>query len=476
VYRKKGLFMHILPRWRLSRHALRAVALSGVLVLFVFGLVGPASAQELDLEPDEVAHSDNITHLVNIDRQGPNATAFHSDIAFWGDLAIQGTYGGLNFYDIKHPQKTTLISQFACPGGQGDPSVTPDGSLVFMSVDSARSDETCESSPSSPAVPTSWEGVRIIDISDVNNAEQVAAVETKCGSHTHTLVPGDSDDVVYLYVSSYGPNPAFPNCQPPHDSISIIEVPLDDPTSASVIAEPVLFPEGGAPGTAGCHDITVFPELDLAAGACMGEGVLMDISDPTDPYVITSVTDPNFAFWHSATFTNDGSRVVFTDELGGGLGATCIPELYPERGANAIFDIVGEGDDRELVFLNYFKIDRHQGDDENCVAHNGSIVPVRGDRDIMVQSWYQGGVSVWEFTDPDNPVELAYFERGVASEFFLGGSWSAYWYNGHIYSSDILEGLDVLKITGTKGIPSANSVTQTHFNAQTQYSVGPGLN
>jgi len=465
--------MQIVTRRRLSRRGTQAVALLGALVLMMFGLAGPSAAQELDLEPDEIAHSPNIEHVTNIPRQGVNAGALHSDIGFWGDLAIQGTFDGLNFYDIEDPEETELISQLLCPGGQGDPSVSPDGSLVFMSVDAPRSDESCESSPGSATDPTAWEGVRIIDISDVNNPEQVAAVRTDCGSHTHTLVPDDSGDVVYLYVSSYFPNPAFPNCQPPHDKISIIEVPLDDPASASVVAEPVLFPEGGAPGTSGCHDITVFPEEDLAAGACMGQGILMDISDPADPQVITSVTDPNFAFWHSATFSNDASRVIFTDELGGGLGATCIPENYPERGANAIFDIVGEGDDRELVFRSYFKIDRHQGGDENCVAHNGSIIPVKG-RDIMAQSWYQGGVSVWEFTDPDNPVELGYFERGVATEFFLGGSWSAYWYNGYIYSSDILKGLDVLKVTGTRGVPNANRVHQDYFNAQTQYSLSEG--
>jgi hypothetical protein len=460
---------------RRSRIGVKAAALTGVLVVATLGLAGPSAAQSEELEPDEIDHSPNIEHVTNIPRQGVNANALHSDIAFWGDLAIQGTFDGINFYDIEEPEEISLVSQLFCPGGQGDPSVSPDGTLVFMSVDAARSDDSCESSPDSATDPTAWEGVRIIDISDVNNPEQIAAVRTDCGSHTHTLVPDDSGEVLYLYVSSYGPSPAFPNCQPPHDSISIIEVPLDDPASASVIAKPNLFPDGGAPGTAGCHDITVFPELDLAAGACMGEGVLLDISDPADPYVITTVRDANFAFWHSATFSNDASRVIFTDELGGGLGATCNEAIGPERGADAIFDIVGEGDDRELVFRSYFKIARHQQNTENCVAHNGSIIPVKG-RDIMVQSWYQGGVSVWEFTDPDNPVELAYFERGPATEFFLGGSWSAYWYNGLIYSSDILKGLDVLRITGTQGIPSANRVKQHYFNAQTQYSLSEGWN
>ena len=460
-------------RWLIGAVAASALTLS--MVTYASPSAADGHLSEDTLEVDEVAMSQNVQLVTNIPRSGGTAGMFdfHSDIAFWGDMAIQGTYAGLNFYDISQPKKTSLITQFICSGGQGDPSVSPDGNLVFMSVDSAQVSGECGSGPSSPADPTSWEGVRVIDISDPGNIEQVAAVQTDCGSHTHTLVPGD-EDTLYLYVSSYGPNAAFPNCQPPHDKISIIEVPLDDPASSFVVNEAILFPGGGAAGTAGCHDITVFPEKDLAGGACMGEGVLIDIADPVNPYVITTVTDENFAFWHSATFMNDASAVVFTDELGGGVGATCIEELYPERGANAYFDIVGEGDDRELVFRSYFKIPRLQGDDENCVAHNGSLIPTNNGRVYMVQSWYQGGVSIVEYTDPDNPVEVGWFERGPASEFFLAGSWSAYWYNGFVYSSDIYKGLDVIKVTGLRGVPSANSVTQDYFNAQTQYSLAPG--
>lgn len=463
--------MDITDRTRLRRLA-GVVAVVGALGLTQVGSASSAVVQSDEpLAPGTVASTQNLQLVTNVPRQGVNDGFFHSDLAFAGDVAIQGTYGGLNFYDIKQPQKTELIAQFACPGGQGDPSVTPDGSLVFMSVDSARSDDSCDSTGTSTANPDGWEGIRIVDTSDLSNVQQVATVRTDCGSHTHTLVPGESDDVVYLYISSYGPNPAFPNCQPPHDAISIVEVPLDDPASASVIDKVVLFPDGGATSrTAGCHDITVYPELDLAAGACMGEGVLMNISDPTAPYVIDSVTDTNFAFWHSATFNNDASRVIFTDELGGGGGATCNEAVGPERGANAIFDIVGEGDDRSLEFIGYFKIPRHQADTENCVAHNGSIVPVKG-RDIMVQSWYQGGVSVLDFTDPENPIEIAWFDRGALDPPALGGSWSAYWYNGYIYSSDITKGLDVLRLTGTNGLPGANSVKQSYFNAQTQYAL-----
>ncbi|MAT04381.1 MAG: hypothetical protein CL424_04985 [Acidimicrobiaceae bacterium] len=455
---------------RRTRRGAVAAALIGALVLSQVVYGSPTSAQADEPLPSGTeASTPNLDLVVNVPRQGVNDGVFQSDLAFYGDLAIQGTYGGLNFYDIKHPQKTTLVGQFACPGGQGDPSVSPDGSLVFMSVDAARTDDSCQSSGTSTANPDGWEGIRIVDISDPTNAQQVATVRTDCGSHTHTLVPGATDDVVYLYISSYGPNAAFPNCQPPHDAISIVEVPIDDPASASVVNKAVLFPDGGAISrTAGCHDITVYPELDLAAGACMGEGVLMDISDPVAPYVITSVTDTNFAFWHSATFSNDATKVVFTDELGGGGGATCNEAVGPERGANAIFTIVGEGDDRTLEFQSYFKIPRHQANTENCVAHNGSIVP-SNDRDLMVQSWYQGGVLVMDFTDPANPFEIAWFDRGALDPPALGGSWSAYWYNGYIYSSDITLGLDVLRLTGTEGVSSANRVKQDHFNAQTQY-------
>lgn len=455
---------------RRSRLGVQAATLSAAMVVMSLGLAGPSAAQSDELDVDEVSHSKYIRSVANVPRQEAVQDDWHSDIAFKGDYAYQGSYGGITIFDVKHPQKPEVVGQVECPGGQGDVSLSADGDLLYMSVDNPRSDDSCESSRSSAFDPDAWEGIRIFDVSDVSNPQYVKSVQTKCGSHTHTLVPGDSADRDYLYISSYGPAPVFPNCQPPHDSISVVEVPLDAPTDASVVAEPVLFPGGGEARTTGCHDITVFPEEDLAAGACMGQGILFDISDPTAPSVITSAVDSNFVFYHSATFSNDANRVVFTDELGGGLGATCNEETGPEQGANAIYDIVGQGDDRELVFRSYFKIPRHQQDTENCVAHNGSLVPVKG-RDIMVQSWYQGGVSVWEFTDPENPVELAFWERGPLTKEFLmtGGSWSAYWYNGFIYSSDIIKGLDVLKLTGMRGVPSANRVKLDIFNAQTQY-------
>lgn len=424
-----------------------------------------------DLGVDEISHSKNVRHVAHLPKHPPfdNQDDFASDIAFKGDYAFQGNYGGFTVYDISHPKKPKVVSTVDCAGGQGDISVSARGDLLFLSVDYARTDSSCSSKSSSPTVKDAWEGMRIFDISDVHHPRYVKGVRTDCGSHTHTLVPSKGGQSVYLYVSSYGPSDKFPHCKPPHDSISIVEVPLDSPADASVTATPNLFPGGGAPGTSGCHDITVYPEKDIAAGSCMGQGILMDISDRDEPRVLDSVQDSNFAFWHSATFTNDASQVVLTDELGGGGAPECNADVGPKRGADGIYDIVGKGDNRHLKFHGYYKMPRYQQDTENCVAHNGSLVPVKG-RDVMVQAWYQGGVSVWEFTDSSNPHEIGYFERGPlsAKKLILGGSWSAYYYNGFIYSSDIQKGLDVLKVVGD--LSSAKRVQLDILNAQTQYS------
>lgn len=419
---------------------------------------------------DDVQHSSNVQPLANIPRQGPLVGGFHSDLAFFGNYAIQGSYDGFTVYDITTPKKPRTVTQVFCPGGQGDVSVSPDGRLLFFSVDFARTSDSCASAPGSVADPNEWEGVRIFDISDIARPQYIKAVSTNCGSHTHTMVPAKDSADVYLYVSSYNPDESFPHCQPPHDSISIIKVPAANPADAAVVAEPVLFPGGGAARTSGCHDITVFPDRDLAAGACMGDGVLIDISDRLNPNVITTVEDPNFAFYHSATFNNTASQVIFTDELGGGGAATCNDQVGPQRGADAIYDIAGTGDNRTLTFQGYFKIPRNQTANENCVAHNGSLIPVAG-RQVYVQSWYQGGVSIFEFTNATAATEIGYFDRGPIDDenLVLGGSWSAYYYNGFIYSSDITRGLDVLKVTGP-GMAKAAKVKWDVFNAQTQYA------
>lgn len=201
----------------------------------------------------------------------------------------------------------------------------------------------------------------------------------------------------------------------------------------------------------------------------MGDGILFSIKNPKKPKVIDRVQDNvNFAFWHSATFNQDADKVVFTDELGGGGAATCNAAIGPNRGADGIYEITGKGDERKLVFKSYYKIPRHQANTENCVAHNGSLIPVKG-KDIMVQAWYQGGVSVWDFTDSAKPEEIAYFERGPISTGTLvgGGSWSAYYYNGYIYSNDLVKGFDVLKLDDPRTDP-AKEVQLSELNVQTQ--------
>jgi len=452
-------------------------------------LASPASADNRILGEGEIAKSSNMTLLTNVPKSGAFAltSSFASDLAFKDDYAFAGNYGGFTIYDIKNPRKTTEVLQVVCPGAQND--ITVYGDLLFLSVDSRRTDDSCTSSAATAAQSASgayWEGIRIWDISDPMNPNYIKSVETDCGSHTHTLVP--DGDTVFVYVSSYGPfqvnlgTQAAPNlqpiskCQAPHDSISIVEVPVDNPSAAAVIAEPVLFADGGlVPRTQGCHDITAYPEIDRAAGACMGEGVIMDISNPVNPVVLDRVADTvNFDFWHSASFNNDGDTVMFTDELGGGGAATCNPVVGPNKGANAYFTL---SDDDELTFQSYFKIPREQAASENCVAHNGSLIPVKG-KDVMVQSWYQGGISVVDFTDPAKPVELGYFDRGPltpqrgfplpGSAVLLGGSWSAYYYDGYIYSNDIQLGLDVLEIRDPRVATGKAGKYPSDFNVQTQ--------
>jgi hypothetical protein len=361
-----------------------------------------------------------------------------------------------------------------------------------------------EKKSSSPAAQKDrFRGVRIFDISDVKNPKQVAAVQTCRGSHTHTLVvdPNDKDNV-YIYVSGTSfvrQSEELAGCSgetPDKDPntalfrIDVIKVPLARPQDAQVVSSPRVFIDprtgsvnglsnGGTHGKNGlekpsdtnqCHDITVYSKIGLAAGACSGNGILLDIKDPVHPKRLDAVNDPNYSYWHSASFSNDGTKVVFTDEWGGGLGARCRANDPNKWGADAVFHLK----DNKLNFASYYKLPAAQSDSENCVAHNGSLVPVPG-RDIEVQAWYQGGVSVMDFTDADHPVEIAYFDRGPIDPkmLVLGGDWSAYWYNGHVYASEIARGLDVFELTPTRfltknEIDAANTVHVAELNVQNQ--------
>jgi len=425
----------------------------------------------------------------------------NTDLAFEGQYLYQGNYNGFQIYDLEDPNTPMLALSVVCPGGQGDVSVY--GDLVFMSAQETRGRIDCGIEGVTDSISTErMRGVRIFDVSDLNNPMQVAAIQSCRGSHTHTLVidPDDSENV-YVYIqgtSSVRPTEELPGCsggEPDEDPntalfrIEVVRVPLNAPENAEIINMPRIFADAETGNIAGlwaggdhgagtqdtrrthqCHDITVYPEIGLAAGACSGNGILLDISDVVNPQRIDEVLDPNFAYWHSATFNNGGTKVVFTDEWGGGGQARCRASDPPTWGANAIFTI----EDGKMTLGGYYKLPVPQTETENCVAHNGSIIPVPG-RDLMVQAWYQGGLSIMDFTDPANAFEVAFFDRGPlsAEALFTGGYWSTYWHNGRIYGAEISRGIDVFRLTPTEHlsqaeIDAAELIQIDQFNAQMQ--------
>lgn len=451
----------------------------------------------------------NLTLLTNLQRpdgfmnpETPGDGRFtNTDLAFQGDRLFQGNYNGFQVFDISDPNDPRLEVAVVCPGGQGDVSVY--GDLLVMSAQENRGRLDCGVEGVEETVSDQrLLGVRIFDISDLSNPRQVAAVQSCRGSHTHTMVEDPTDpDHVYIYIQGTGrvrPGDELPGCidaEPEEDQntalfrIEVVRVPLAAPEEAEVVNMPRIFADyetgdvaglwGGGDHGAGtqstrrtnqCHDITAYPALGLAAGACSGNGILLDITDPVNPVRVEEVVDPNFAYWHSATFTNDGSKVLFTDEWGGGSAPRCRATDPDTWGANAIFRL----EDGELELAGYYKLPVPQTETENCVAHNGSLIPVPG-RDIMVQAWYQGGVSVLDFTDPANAYEIAYFDRGPLSdeELFTGGYWSTYWYNGFVYGAEISRGIDVFALEASEHLSeaeleAARLATLDEFNAQMQ--------
>jgi hypothetical protein len=408
---------------------------------------------------------------------------FNSDLAFRDDLLFQGNYQGFQVFDISDPDALEPVASVLCPGGQGDVSVY--GDILVMSAQETRGRLDCGLEGVADSVSTErLQGIRVFDVSDARNPRQIAAVQACRGSHTHSLVTDPADpDNLYVYIQGTGgvrDAAELPGCsaaapdEDPNSSlfrIEVVRIPLAAPERAEIVSMPRIFadPETGdvaglwsggdhGPGTQStsatnrCHDITAYPEIGLAAGACSGNGILLDITDPTSPERIAEVSDPNFAYWHSATFNNDGTKVVFTDEWGGGTAPRCRASDPLTWGANAIFTY----ENGELELAGYYKLPVPQTEMENCVAHNGSLIPVPG-RDIMVQAWYQGGLSVIDFTDPTTAIEIAFFDRGPLSDELLvtGGFWSTYWYNGHIYGADIQRGVDVFRLVPSEHLSQA---------------------
>lgn len=492
----------------------------------------------------------------------------NSDLAFKDNYVFQGNYNGVIIWDISNPRSPELVVDYLCPASQSDVSVY--GNLLFVSGEGFGGRLDCGDEGVREAVSEDrLRGIRIFDITNIEEPEYISNVQTCRGSHTHSVLKDPEDDEnVYIYVSGSAPvrpEEELPGCSsamPDEDPgsalfrIEVIKVPLDNPQEAAIVNSPRIFEDLEAPPTHGmapadkakleaareegaytayfwgreriipnrfvnqmltgvmeerggseitaadsaylreniqsiidqqfggddddeeeergpnqCHDITLYPEIGLAGGACEGYGLLLDISNPTNPVRIDAVADSNFSYWHSATFNNDGSNILFTDEWGGGGQPKCRETDPMEWGANALFTI---NDDNKMEFQSYYKISAPQTEEENCVAHNGSLIPVPG-RDIMVQSWYQGGISVFDWTDPANPVEIAYHDRGPvdSTRMQMGGSWSVYWYNGLIVNSEIARGMDIFELEANplltqNEIDAANTVTLDYLNAQGQ--------
>ncbi|MDZ7773140.1 MAG: hypothetical protein U5K31_10460 [Balneolaceae bacterium] len=496
----------------------------------------------------------------------------NSDLAFKDNYAIQGNYNGFMVWDISNPASPELVVDYLCPASQSDVSIYEN--LLFVSGEGYGGRLDCGTEGVDQAVSQErLRGIRIFDVTDLQNPQYIANVQTCRGSHTHSVLKDpDDNDNVYVYVSgsaSVRPEEELPGCvdlMPDEDPssalfrIEVIQVPLDNPEQAAIVSSPRIFEDlvdapshglspadlaeieearqqgafvadvfgrprvlsprwirplleqvvaerggTGEPTAADsaalretlaerieaqfggnddeedeeetiqrgpdqCHDITLYPEIDLAGGACEGYGLLLDISDPANPVRIDAVADSNFSYWHSATFNNDGTKVLFTDEWGGGSQPKC-RELDPyEWGANAIFTV----ENGQMNFESYYKLPAPQTTLENCVAHNGSLIPIPG-RDIMVQAWYQGGISIFDWTDPENPIEIAFHDRGPlsAEQMESAGSWSVYWYNGSIVSSEIARGLDIFELTPSdyltqNEIDAANTVRLDYLNAQGQ--------
>ena len=440
-------------------------------------------------DKDEEEEEESSIESSASNQRRPMLSFDNTDMAFSNDLLIAGSYHGFNIYRLEEDGIPNHITSVVCPGGQGDVSVV--GNLLILSVQDTRGRLDCGLQGVSPEPSEErFRGLRIFDISNPLMPIQVGAVQTCRGSHTHSVVDGaTADGKIIVYnsgTSSVRDQEEMEDCfeDIPGDDrtalfrIDVIEIPINDPSQSKIVNSPTVFADsetgvlaglwrGGDHGdetqeteiTDQCHDITVFPSAKLAAGACSGNGILFDISNPIEPKRIDVVTDIGFAYWHSATFNNDGTKILFTDEWGGGGRPRCRAWDPLDWGANAIYDI----ENGKLEFRSHFKMPAPQKESENCVAHNGSIIPIPG-RDIFVQAWYQGGISVIDFTDSSNPIEIAYFDRGpyLEDELIPGGFWSVYYYEGAIYGTEIQRGLDVLKLTPSDHI-TANEIEAANY-------------
>jgi hypothetical protein len=432
-------------------------------------VVGLACAAVLALPAGAVATHNGDSHSQNMRvdwsyRLGLSPSSTHSDVAIWKNIVVSGNYNGFRVFDTSR-KGDRLVRGYQCRGPQNDVSLwgyqqgDVERLLLFMSIDTPQlnGDTVCGVSGTDCSVsnPSCWEGIRIFDLTDPANPVYVKGVRTNCGSHTHTLIPDEANNRVLIYATTASTS-GGPYCQIPHNRIPIIAVPLDAPVNASVIAEPRIMPST----LRGCHDITVFLALKKAAAACESEGQLWDLIDPANPGMANPVRldHSSVNYWHSAEFTWDGQYVVFDDETfvnHGCLSTTPTGRIWIYR--------VSDG---QLMTPNGFMTPRYQGSGVYCGSHNGNIVPVDG-RYILVMSWYAGGTSVIDFTNPSAPIEIAHYDATTGG---AADTWSSYWYNGKIYANDIVRGLDVFRLDA----PFTSAAgTWDHLNAQTQEEFYP---
>jgi len=426
--------------------------------------------------PSTSSQTSNMEMVGSVTRTQPSSTYRNSDLAFWGRLAFAGHYEGFQIIDTANPRRPQQLVDFNCPGSQHD--VTVWQNLLFVSVEAPRSSPACDSVAQSPG----FEGIRIFDVSNPRAPVLKAGVPTDCGSHTHTLVPDARNGRVLLYVASYTasviPVSAYGNeCvrfdsmgQRAHNKISVVEVPLRNPSAASVVSEPRI-PQNDfrdTPGYQGCHDITVFMEIERAASACMGEGQIWDLSDLENPRTIARIHNPNVEFFHSAAWSYDGKRVIFGDEAGGGTGPRCRPEDADTLGALWFYDTRGldnmDGTTVEpwrsswKVPRDQVKLTPEQAQDPNCTMHNFNTLPTKK-RDVLVSSAYAAGTTVLDFSDASRVKEIGHLDPHGAN------TWSAYWYNGEIWTNDGGRGVDAIRVrdkavNGTKTLRYSNPQTQ----------------
>jgi hypothetical protein len=461
-------------------------------------------------------------------------TFINSDVAFGNShYAYQGNFAGFTVWDVSNPAKPVIASVVECITSQGDPSII--GNLLFVSAEGAGNRNDCgKGGVQDPK--DHMTGIRIYDVSNPSAPKLIKNVQTCKGSHTHTVIPSPTDKkIVYIYVSGQQaarPETELAGCKNGTDpadptnslyQLDIIKVPLDHPEQAAVIPGARIFTglegapacitfcappdtrrpagggrgrRGGAPGDSAnpaavmlntgprnCHDVTAYPAMHLLAAACSSHAIMVDISNPEKPVRLSAITDTNnFQSRHTAGFSNDGKKTLWTDEWGGGTGPMCQAGSIMELGGNTI--VTASADYKKLTQRAYFKLPTAQSAQENCVSHNGGLIPVPG-RDLYVQGWYQGGIDVMDFTDADHPFEIAYFDRGPIDEpndttnannrsrYTIGGSWGAYYWNGYVYSSELDRGFDIFELTpspqlSANELAAAKLVTLKEYNPQSQ--------